>query len=165
MWRIITFAACVAAAVTLPTAATAGAVQFSDSWTDEPTSWFQGEFSCTGQPETVAGTGLESGSVRVTETPNGGAHVRVTIDGSVDFYEAAGTPDDPQLGAFVGTWTYAAHVSEQFTPGGQEAIGGVTRGLIVFADGSSAMLKVGFRFLLGLDGPKLFFAKAACGGE
>ena len=41
---------------------------------------------------------------------------------------------------------------------------GVTQGQIVFADGSTAMLKVNFMLLEGPDGPRLFFAKAACGG-
>ena len=42
---------------------------------------------------------------------------------------------------------------------------GVSHGEIVFADGSTAMLKFSFFLLEGPDGSKLFFAKAACGGE
>jgi hypothetical protein len=165
MRKLIVIAACVLLGVALPSAATAGAVQLSESFTDEPISWFMGEFACTGKPATVAGTGLESGSVRITETPNGGAHVRLTLDGDVDLYEATGSPDDPKLGAYVGTWTYSTHLDEQIAPGGQQAISGATRGPIVFADGSRAILKISFHVLFGADGPKLFFAKAACGGE
>ena len=43
-----------------------------------------GDFACTGQPSTVAGSGLTSGSYRVTETVKLGAHVQVAIEGSSD---------------------------------------------------------------------------------
>jgi hypothetical protein len=168
MRKLIGIATCVlVTAVLLPTAASAGAVQISESWTDEPTSWYMGEFACTGQPITVAGTGLTSGSVRVTETADPeGAHVRLDIEGRVDLYEASGPPWDVQLGAYVGTWTYSAHQVEQYNPGGNGALSGVAHGQIVFADGNTAMLKIGFTFVVDReDGPKLFFAKAACGGE
>ena len=104
---------------------------------------------------------------RVTETTNPeGAHVRLDIEGRVDLYEASGPPWDVQLGAYVGTWTYSAHQVEQYNPGGNAALSGVAHGQIVFADGNTAMLKIGFTFVFDReDGPKLFFAKAACGGE
>jgi hypothetical protein len=160
-------ASVVVGALLLPAAASAGAEQFSESWTDEPTSWYMGEFACTGKPATVAGTGLESGSVRVTETTNPeGAHVRLDIEGSVDLYAASGPPWDVQLGAYVGTWTYSAHVVEEYGPGGNAAITGATHGPIVFADGSTAILKISFTVVFDReDGLKLFFAKGACGGE
>jgi hypothetical protein len=166
--KLIGIATCVlATAVLLPAAASAGAVQISESWTDEPTSWYMGEFACTGKPATVAGPGLTSGSVRVTETADPeGAHVRLDIEGRVDLYEASGPPWDVQLGAYVGTWTYSAHQVEQYNPGGTGALSGVAQGQIVFADGNTAMLKIGFTLVIDRDdGPKLFFAKAACGGE
>lgn len=161
----ITAALLAAAVLVLPAAASAGVVQFSGSWTDSPTSSFMGDFACTGQPSTVAGSGLTSGSYRVTETVKLGAHVQVAIEGSLNLYEASGTPSDPQLGTYVGTWTYTNHYLEQWTPGGTAVFTGVSHGEIVFADGSTAMLKVGFILLEGADGPKLFFSKAACGGE
>jgi hypothetical protein len=167
MLKLIAIATSVVAAALLPAAASAGAVQFSGSWTDEPTFWYMGEFACTGKPTVVAGPGLDSGSFRVTETTNPeGAHVRLDIEGSVDLYEASGPPWDVELGAYVGTWTYSAHHVEQWNPGGTAALTGATHGTIVFADGSAAMLKISFTLVLDReDGPKLFFAKAACGGE
>ena len=168
MRKLIGIATCVlATAVLLPTAASAGAVQISESWTDEPTSWYMGEFACDGFSAAVAGTGTNSGSVRVTETTNPeGAHVRLDIEGSVDLYEAFGPPGDVQYGANVGTWTYSAHQVEQYGPGGTAALSGVSYGEIVFADGDTARLKVGFTLILDREeGPQLFFAKAACGGE
>jgi len=160
----ITTAVLAAAVLVLPATAGAGVIQFSGSWTDSPTSSFMGDFACTGQPSTVAGSGLTSGSYRVTETVKLGAHVQVASEGSITFYEASGSPSDPQLGAYVGTWTYAGHQFEQWAPGGTAVFTGVTQGEIVFADGSTAMLKVNFMLLEGPDGPRLFFAKAACGG-
>ena len=160
-----TTAVLAAAVLMLPATVSAGVVQFSGTWTDSPTSTFMGDFACTGQPSTVAGSGLTSGSFRVTETVKLGAHVEVAIEGSVTLYEASGSPSDPQLGAYVGTWTYANHYLEQWAPGGTAVFTSVAHGEIVFADGSTAMLKVSFILLEGPDGPKLFFAKAGCGGE
>lgn len=168
MRKLIGIAMCaLVAAVLVPVAVGGGAVQFSESWTDEPTFWYMGEFACDGSSATVAGTGTDSGSVRVTETTNPeGAHVRLDIEGSVDLYEASGPPWDVQYGAFVGTWTYNTHQVEQYGPGGTAALSGVSYGEIVFADGNTARLKVGFTLILDREeGPKLFFAKGACGGE
>ena len=161
----ITTAVLAAAVLLLPAAASAGAFRFSGSWTDAPTSWFLGEFACIGKPSTVAGPGLSSGSYRVTETVKLGAHVQLAIEGSVTLYEASGSPSDPQLGAYVGTWTFTAHQFEQWTPGGIAVFTGVWQGEIVFADGSTAILKSNFTFVEGPEGPKVFVAKAACGGE
>jgi hypothetical protein len=166
--RSLLVAAFAAAVLAVPAAASAGgAVQFSDSWSDEPTFWYMGEFACQGKPSIVAGNGLDSGSVQVTETVDPqGAHVRLSIDGSVDLYEAFGPPWDVQFGVYVGTWTYSAHQVEQYGPGGTAALSGVSHGTIVFADGDTAQLKIGFTLVLDREeGPKLFFAKAACGGE
>jgi hypothetical protein len=87
------------------------------------------------------------------------------MEGSLTLYQASGSPSDPQLGAYVGTWSFTAHQFEQWTPGGIAVFTGVAQGQIVFADGSTAMLKVSFVLLEGPDGAKLFFAKAACAGE
>ena len=161
----ITTAVLAAAVLALPATVSAGVVKFSGTWTDSPTSTFMGDFACTGQPSTVAGSGLTSGSYRVTETVKLGAHVQVAIEGSLMLYAASGSPSDPQLGAYVGTWTYTSHYLEQWAPGGTAVFSSVAHGEIVFADGSTAMLKVSFILLEGPDGPKLFFARAACGGE
>ena len=167
MRRLIGIATAVLAAalLVLPATVSAGVDQFSGTWTDSPTSSFMGDFACTGQPSTVAGSGLTSGAYRVTETVKLGAHVQLAIEGSLTLYEASGSPSDPQLGAYVGTWTFSTHQFEQWTPGGIAVFTGVSHGEIVFADGSTAMLKVSFILLEGPDGPKLFFAKFACGGE
>ena len=78
----------------------------------------------------------------------------------------SGPPWDVGVGAYVGTRTYSAHQVEQYNPGGNAALSGVSHGQIVFADGNTAMLKIGFTLVFDReDGPKLFFAKAACGGE
>ena len=86
--------------------------------------------------------------VEITETPNGGAHVRLDIEGSVDLYEASGPPWDVQLGAYVGTWTYRAHQVEQFAPGGSEALSGVSHGADRVRRRDTAMLKIGFTLIL-----------------
>ena len=97
---------------------------------------FMGEFACDGQPTTVAGPGLNSGSVRVTETADlEAAHVRLAIEGSIDLYEASGSPEDVEFGAYVGTWTYTGHQVEQYNPGAEVSTG-VAHGEIVFADGT-----------------------------
>jgi hypothetical protein len=168
MRKLIAIATCALAAAALPTLAAAGAVHFSETFVDEPTNWFMGGgFPCDGGPAGgAAGTGIESGTVQITETPNGGGHIRVDIQGSVDLYELlGGGPENPQLGDYVATWTYSAHLEGQFHANETEVQGGVTKGPIVFADGRQAMLKIGFHILIGADGPKLFFAHAACGGE
>jgi hypothetical protein len=164
---LIVIATLSVAALLLPATAGAAVVRFSESWTDQPAFIYQGEFACAGKPAIVAGTGLESGSVEVIETMSPeGAHVRLDIEGSVDLYEATGPPWDVQFGAYVGTWTYSAHQVEQYGPGGNAALAGVTRGEIVFADGSTAMLKISFTLVLDReDGPKLFFAHGTCAGE
>jgi hypothetical protein len=151
----------VLAAVALPAVAAAGAVHFTESWTDEPTSFF-GPDECTGL--VLTGPGVESGTATIVETPNGGFHVRVDAYGTVDFYEAHGPdPWDPQPGAFVGTWTYELHLSEQVAPGGQGAISGVLAGPFVLADGTTARRQVSFHLTLDEDGPpKVFFAKGVC---
>jgi hypothetical protein len=167
MRKLIAIATCALAAAALPTLAAAGAVHFSETFTDEPTNWFMGApWPCEeGGPSGVAGTGIESGTLQVTENANGG-HGRVDIQGSVDLYELlGGGPDNPQLGAYVATWTYKAHLEGQFLANEREVQGGVTQGPIVFADGRTAILKIGFHILIGPDGPKLFFATPVCGGE
>jgi hypothetical protein len=164
--RRVSHAAAIAAAIALAASApvaAAGSNQIVETWTDEPTGlWYQGDFS-TGF--TVAGYGLDSGMARITETPNGGVHVRGHAEGVVQFYEAFGPPWDVTFGAFVGTWSYSAHFDEQIAPGEQGSLGDVIGGRMVYADGSSQYRQVVFRLVLQPDGPpKLFLVRAVCGG-
>lgn len=162
MRRLITIAACALAAITLPGVAAASVNQFVDTWTDEPTFTYNGEF-CGGL--TVAGYGTESGMARITETSNGGFHMTGYAEGTVSLYEASGPPWDVTFGAFVGTLSYTAHFDEQIGPDGQGTEGGVGGGWIVYADGSSHYYQVLFRLVLQKDGPpKLFLVKIVCGG-
>lgn len=112
-------------------------------------------------------SGTESGTATITETPNGGTHVRVDVTGTVDLYEATGPgPWDPQPGAFIGTWTYTAHISDQAPPDGQGSVTGVTSGQLLFPDGTSAKRQVMFHITWEKNGPpKLFFAKFLCAGN
>ena len=65
----------------------------------------------------ATGTGFESGTAQVTVTSNGSVHVRVDTHGTIAFYEALGPgPWDPQPGAYIGTWTYDGHISDQAPP-------------------------------------------------
>jgi hypothetical protein len=143
--------------------AAADATQIVETWTDEPTGlWYQGDF-CTGF--TVAGYGVESGMARITETPNGGVHVRGHAEGVVQFYEAFGPPWDVTFGAFVGAWSYSANFDEQIAPGEQASLGDVVGGRMVYADGTSQYRQVVFRLVLQPDGsPKVFLVRAVCGG-
>ena len=50
-----------AAVLVLPATVSAGVVQFSGDWIDSPTSSFMGDFACTGEPSTVAGSGSPLG--------------------------------------------------------------------------------------------------------
>ncbi len=162
MRRFIVIAACVLVAIALPAIAAADANQIIETWSNEPSGLFyNGEF-CGGR--TVAGYGTESGMARITETPNGGSHVRGQIEGTIPLYEASGPPWDVQLGAFVGTWSYTTHFDEQIAPGGQGSLGSVGGGRVVYADGSSQHFQIVFRLVLQSDGPpKLFLVKIVCG--
>ena len=141
-----------------------GATQSVQTFT-EPTNFF-GPDECTGK--TITGTGTQSGTSWISETPNGGTHVRTEIQGSVDLYEANGPgPWDPQPGAFVGTWTYQATISDQAPPDDQGSTTGISSGPLVFPDGTSARRQAMFHITWAKDGspPKLFFAKFICSGN
>ena len=125
-----------------------------------PGTWASSRAPGSRSPWPEQGSRPDRFGSRRPRTPR--AHVRLDIEGRVDLYEASGPPWDVQLGAYVGTWTYSAHQVEQYNPGGNAALSGVAHGQIVFADGNTAMLKIGFTFVFDReDGPKLFFAKAA----
>jgi hypothetical protein len=159
-WLILA-AITVATAAALPALAAGGSAHMTETWTDEQTNWF-GPDPCTGK--TVTGMGTESGTASIVETPNGGFHVLLQAHGTVDLYEANGPgPWDPQPGEFVGTWTYDSKTSDQAPPDGAGATTGVTRGPLVFPDGSSATRKVSFHLTWDPNGPpKVFFAKFVC---
>jgi hypothetical protein len=140
-----------------------GATQVVRTFT-EATNWF-GPDACTGL--TITGAGTETDTQYLTLTSNGGVHERDEIQGSVDLYQANGPgPWDPQPGAFIGTWTYTASISDQAPPDGQGSTTGVTGGLLVYPDGTSARRQVMFHITWQKDGPpKLFFAKFMCAGS
>ena len=164
MRKLILIAACVFAAAALPAFAAGGAVHTIETFTNEPTNWF-GPDPCVGI--NVTGNGIESGTVQIVEPPSGGAHVRVDLQGSVDLYQANGPgPWDPQPGAFVGTWTYEAHISDQAPPNFTGAVTGVTAGPFVLADGRILRRQVSFHLTFAEDGlpPKVFFANGVCSG-
>ena len=160
MWRWI--AAGLLVAVMLPAAASADATQIVETWSNEPSGLFyNGEF-CNGG--TVAGYGTESGMVRVTETSNGGVHVRGHAEGTIPLYEASGPPSDVEFGAFVGTLTTNVNFDEQISPGGHESIGGVSHGLITYADGTTQKMDIVYRLVFPPDSPaKLFMVQIICG--
>jgi hypothetical protein len=155
-------------------AAGQGAAQTVETFTEE-TPWF-GPDACTGL--TITGLATQSGTAYITETSNGGAHVRVDIQGSVDLYQANGPgsvdlyqangpgPWDPQPGAFIGTWTYHTTISDQAPPDGQGSTTNVTSGLLAFADGTSARRQVLFHLTWEKNGPpKLILVKFMCAGS
>jgi hypothetical protein len=139
--------------------------QFTDSWTDEPTEFFQPN-ACVKKQAT--GTGVESGTATVTITSNGSVHVRGETHGTITLYEALGPgPWDPQPGALIGTWTYEGRFSDQAPPNQAGALSGTAHGPFVLADGRTVMLMSEFHVTFDTAGnpPKLFFAHFACGGS
>jgi len=151
------------ALVLVPAVTAAPAQQFVETWTNEPQDLFyNGEF-CNGG--TVAGYGTQSGMARITETANGGVHVRGQAEGTIPLYEASGPPSDVEFGAFVGTLTWRTSFDEQAAPGGQVSLGSVSVGRVVYADGTSQTFGIVFRMVLTPDDmPKLFLVKIICGG-
>ena len=167
MWRLIPIAVVALLALLAVPALAAdpgnGATQSVETFT-EATNWF-GPDACTGK--TITGVGTQSGTSTITETPNGGVHVLTDIQGSVDLYEANGPgPWDPQPGAFVGTWTYTAHESDQAPPDAQGSTTRITSGPLVFPDGTSAKRELVFHITWDKDPPplKLIFVRFVCGG-
>ena len=162
MRRLMTIAACILAAFAPPALAGEGAIQTIETWTNEPSGLFyNGEF-CGGV--TVAGYGTDSGMARITETPNGGFHIRGYAEGTVPLYEASGPPWAVEFGAFVGTLTLSARFDEQVPPEGQASLGGVSIGQVAYADGTTQRFQIVFRLVFEKNGPsKLFLVKIICG--
>jgi len=140
-----------------------GATHSVETFT-EPANFF-GLDECTGK--TITGAGTQSGTALITETSNGGVHVRVNFAGSVDLYEANGPgPSDPQPGAFVGTWTFQGTTNDEAGPDGQGSTTGITSGPFVFPDGTSARRQSMFHLTWEKNGPpKIFFAHFVCAGN
>jgi hypothetical protein len=163
--KLIALVATGLALVVAPSLALAGATQSTESWTDEPTNFFTPNACVRKQ---VTGSGLESGTAWITETPSGGTHVRGAFHGRIALYEALGPgPWDPQPGAYVGTWTYDGTFSDQAPPDESGAVTGTSHGPFVLADGRSLMLSSQFHLTFDKAGnpPKLFFAHFECAGS
>jgi hypothetical protein len=150
----------IAAALAPTFAAADGATHSTDTFTEQR-SWF-GPDECSGV--TITGQGTQTVTAFDTATSNGGLHERADVSGSVDLYQANGPgPWDPQPGRFIGTWTYTGHTSDQAPPDQAGATTGVTAGLLVFPDGSTARRQVMFHITWTTSGPpKLFFANFTC---
>jgi len=164
MRKLIFIAVCAFSAAALPALAGAGAVHITETFTDVPTSFF-GPDPCV--DKFVTGMGTESGTVEIVEPPSGGGHARVDLAGRVDFYEATNPdPGDPQPGAFVGTWTYEAHIRDQAPPSLKGAVTGVAAGPFVLADGRVFRRQVSFHLTFDGEGlpAKVFFAHGVCSG-
>ena len=164
MRRLILIAACALAAAALPSLAGAGAVQGSETFT-ETFSMF-GPDPCV--DTFVTGIATQSGTATFVDTPSGGTHVRVDFAGSVDLYEATNLdPNDPRPGAFIGTWTYEGHTSDQAPPNGKGAVTGVTSGSLALADGRVLQRQASFHLTFDEEGlpAKVFFADFVCSGN
>ena len=163
MRKLILIAACALAGAALPSLAGAGAVHGSETFTETFTLF--GPDPCVNK--VVTGTATQSETVSFVEPPSGGEHLRIDISGKVDLYEANGPgPWDPQPGAFVGTWTYEGHTSDQAPPSFKGAATGVTSGLLVLADGRVFRRQVMFHLTFDEEGlpAKVFFAHSVCSG-
>jgi hypothetical protein len=163
MRKLIAIAASIALVATIVPALAAGTTIHSvETWTNEPTDFYNGDGFCTGTP--VAGPGLESGTAKITETANGGFHATGRTEGVYALYEATGPPWDVQFGAFVGTWSYTTRIDEQIAPGGNGSFGSVGNGTITYANGSTQKFQIVFRYVPNPDGPpRRFLVTFVCG--
>src|SRR5215217_5769029 len=163
MRKLILIVACVLAVAALPSLAGAGAFQGTETFTD--TFSMFGPDPCV--DKFVTGIATQSGTATFVDPPSGGTHVRVDFTGSVDLYEATNLdPNDPQPGAFVGTWTYEGHVSDQAAPSSKGVVTGVTSGQLTLADGRVLRRQVSFHLTFDEEGlpAKVFFARFVCSG-
>ena len=161
MHKLVAIAAAVLTTAALPALAGAGAFHGSEMFTESFTLF--GPDPCV--DKFVTGIATQSGTVSFVEPPSGGVHVRVDFSGEVDLYEANGPgPWDPQPGAFVGTWTYEGHSSDQAPPSFKGAVTGVTSGTLVLADGRVLRRQVSFHLTFDEEGlpAKVFFAHFVC---
>jgi hypothetical protein len=161
--KLILIAACALAGAALPSLAGAGAFHGSETFTD--TFSMFGPDPCV--DKFVTGIATQSGVATFVDPPSGGTHVRVDFTGSVDLYEATNLdPNDPRPGAFVGTWTYEGHVSDQAPPSFKGSVTGVTAGQFALADGRVLRRQVSFHLTFDEEGlpAKVFFAHGICAG-
>jgi len=163
MRKLITIAA-IAAAVLVPTSASAGvgATTSTEAWTETTNNF--GIDPCTGQLRT--GPGVVMGVDRLVETPPDGVHVSTEVSGATTFYVANGPgPWDPQPGAFLGTLTFTGHSYDEFPGPTQGAAGGTAHGVMTYADGTVRKQSSIFHLTFDSDGsPKIFFADFVCSG-
>jgi hypothetical protein len=163
MRKLILVALCALSAAALPAIAGAGAFHGSETFTESFSTF--GPDPCLDMY--VTGIATQSGTATFVDPPSGGTHVRVDFSGEVDLYEATNIdPDDPRPGAFVGTWTYEGHVSDQAPPSFKGAVTGVTAGSFVLADGRVLRRQVSFHLTFDEEGlpAKVFFAHGVCSG-
>lgn len=163
MRRFVQIAAWALAAAVFPAVAGAGAFLGSETFTETFSTF--GPDPCV--EKYVTGIATQSGTATYVLPPSGGVHVRVDFTGEVDLYEATNIdPEDPQPGAYVGTWTYEAHISDQAPPSFKGAVTGVTAGPFVLADGRVFRRQVSFHLTFDEEGlpAKVFFANGVCSG-
>jgi hypothetical protein len=144
--------ALLAVAAVLAPAGLSAPEQVVDAYADRPTPWSFVD-PCT--DEEVAGLGTESGIARVTLLGDKGEHVRVSGDGVVDLFDGDG--------AFVGTWSYGFHLTDQIPPDRQGAVSGRASGPLRYADGSVAQVTLRFHYVFAKGNtPKHVFDGGTC---
>jgi hypothetical protein len=84
--------------------------RFTDSWTNEPTEFFQPN-ACVKKQAT--GTGVESGTRSRDHVERERARPRETHRHDHLLQALGPGPWDPQPGALIGTWTYDGRFSDQ----------------------------------------------------
>ena len=137
-------------AAALPAIAGAAAVHGTETFT-ESFSLF-GPDPCV--DKFVTGIATQSGTATFVETAERRrARPGATSPARVDLYEATNLdPNDPQPGAFVGTWTYEGHSSDQAPPSFKGAVTGVTSGTLALADGRVLRRQVSFHLTFDEEG-------------
>ena len=134
MRKLILIAACALAAAALPSLAGAGAFHGSETFTETFTTF--GPDPCVEQGRD--GHSQPSPGPRASSTrPAAGRTSAIDFSGKRRPLRGkwASGPWDPQPGAFVGTWTYEGHTSDQAPPSFKGAVTGVTSGPLALADG------------------------------
>jgi hypothetical protein len=163
-WKAALGVAVAAAAVAAPAAFAGGATQTVETWSHvSGDPFYAGDGLCGSG--TVAGTLVDgSGIARITETANGGLHVRGHSDDVWRLYNASGPPWDVTLGSYFATMTVHVPFDDDIAPNGQEVLGSMAEGRLAYADGSSQTIHILFRMLIQPDQPpKFFLVKFVCG--
>ena len=163
-WKAVLAATVAAAAVAVPAALAGGATQTVETWSHvSGDPFYAGDGLCGSG--TVAGTLVDgSGIARITETANGGVHVRGYSDDVWQLYNASGPPWDVTLGTFFATMTVHVPFDEEIAPNTQDVLGNLAAGRLTYADGSWQTIHILFRMLIPPDQPpKFFMVKFVCG--